>query len=186
MTSHKITFSISLSLQVAGVTTNIGFLTSLASHPAFQEGDVHTGFIEVRDTWHCKGKTSWCTLSLLPSLSLSLPLLPFITQQHTNELFPPPQPLSELQMLEAALALLALEQRTASISQSFDNGKHKYLDIISCCYINFFILFLISASDPFSPFSESGGTRVNTKSKRTIKLQHNEQSMWDLVQSNNI
>ena len=75
-------------------------------------------------------------------------------------------------MLEAALALLALEQRTASISQSFDNGKHKYLDIISCCYI-----FLISTSDPFSPFSESGGTRVNTKSKRTIKLQHNEQSM---------
>ena len=35
--------------QVAGVTTNIGFLTSLASHPAFQEGDVHTGFIEVRN-----------------------------------------------------------------------------------------------------------------------------------------
>ena len=34
-------------LQVAGVSTNVDFLGRLASHQSFQEGDVHTGFIEV-------------------------------------------------------------------------------------------------------------------------------------------
>ena len=34
--------------QVVGLDTNIKFLTDLARHPSFAEGDVHTGFIEVR------------------------------------------------------------------------------------------------------------------------------------------
>ena len=29
------------------MSTNVGFLGRLASHQSFQEGDVHTGFIEV-------------------------------------------------------------------------------------------------------------------------------------------
>jgi acetyl/propionyl-CoA carboxylase alpha subunit len=33
--------------EVSGVHTNIPFLISLASHPAFQAGEVETGFIDV-------------------------------------------------------------------------------------------------------------------------------------------
>jgi len=33
--------------QVAGVNTNISFLERLSAHNSFQDGDVHTGFIEV-------------------------------------------------------------------------------------------------------------------------------------------
>lgn len=36
--------------QVAGVSTNVGFLGRLASHQSFQEGDVHTGFIEQHES----------------------------------------------------------------------------------------------------------------------------------------
>lgn len=35
------------STQVVGLDTNIKFLTDLARHPRFVEGDVHTDFIEV-------------------------------------------------------------------------------------------------------------------------------------------
>ena len=45
-------------VQVAGVSTNIGFLERLIAHKSFKDGDVHTGFIEVwvgfmmsLDTW---------------------------------------------------------------------------------------------------------------------------------------
>lgn len=34
-----------LSLQIVGLNTNIDFLLSLSGHPAFEAGDVHTGFI---------------------------------------------------------------------------------------------------------------------------------------------
>lgn len=33
------------SLQISGLDTNVNFLIDLASHPSFQAGDVHTGFI---------------------------------------------------------------------------------------------------------------------------------------------
>ena len=33
--------------QIAGVKSNIEFLSRLSEHPSFIKGDVHTGFIEV-------------------------------------------------------------------------------------------------------------------------------------------
>lgn len=33
-------------LQITGLDTNVNFLIDLASHPSFQAGDVHTGFID--------------------------------------------------------------------------------------------------------------------------------------------
>ncbi|MBK8908002.1 MAG: ATP-grasp domain-containing protein [Rhodospirillales bacterium] len=33
-------------VQVVGTTTNVGFLSAVAAHPAFAAGDIHTGFID--------------------------------------------------------------------------------------------------------------------------------------------
>lgn len=33
-------------MQITGLETNINFLIDLAAHPEFQEGNVHTGFID--------------------------------------------------------------------------------------------------------------------------------------------
>ena len=56
-------------MQITGLETNINFLIDLAAHPEFQQGNVHTGFIdqhfdtlfppiEIKDEQLCKAATA--------------------------------------------------------------------------------------------------------------------------------
>ena len=58
------------------------------------------------------------------------------------------------------------------------------MSIVSARYCDLGQTHLSSFVDPFSPFSETGGDRINTQLKRIIHLQHNEQSMSHKEENN--
>ena len=92
--------------------------------------------------------------------------------------------------MEAVLALLALEQRSSATSRSYNNGTaqshimHTVVHLSTLLILlskfngffsdGFFLIFVYI--DPFSPFNESFGTRVNVDLRRNVQLKHNEQS----------
>ena len=76
--------------------------------------------------------------------------------QHHKELFPLPEPLTSFQKMQATLALLTLEAWQPSGSQN-------------------------SVNDPFSPFGNSNGTRINGVHMRTVKLLADNKSFGVVV-----
>ncbi len=89
------------------MATNIAFLDRLSSHKSFRDGDVHTGFIEVKG-----GPTSepLCDYDIINS------------QQHEGDLFPPARGLSEEDQFLASLTILCLERYANAHSPSFSEG----------------------------------------------------------------
>ncbi|XP_064393739.1 methylcrotonoyl-CoA carboxylase subunit alpha, mitochondrial-like [Halichondria panicea] len=73
-------------------------------------------------------------------------------EQHSEALFPPPQPLPSLSVMEAALSLLALE-----------GASHKSTE----AYVH----------DPFSPFCDMSAQRVNTVHNRTVCLKDKDNTV---------
>jgi pyruvate carboxylase len=88
-------------MQVAGVNTNIGFLGRLIANKSFQDGDVHTGFIEVNLAMHrlhvlplvykwtdsaktCHACLSTCCTYKFPPRTGRLPMLPAMARLNVS------------------------------------------------------------------------------------------------------